>query len=161
MKQAVTGYKRAAKSLNELIEERSIGQIAKRYSQFKKEISAETLILLNIGELEDHYKKDGTTEKTKKSTTFVHELFEAGAAKEDIEYYFSKVSHAIRGDIKLTKNYMSLSNNPAGISITELLKQQSNSAKYQNIYSEIKRYKTYECYIYKQKRFFKSIIIIS
>lgn len=123
LKQAVTGYKRAAKSLNELIEERSIGQIAKRYSQFKKEISAETLILLNIGELEDHYKEDGTTKQTKKSTTFVHELFEAGAAKEDIEHYFSKVSHAIGGDIKLTKNYMSLSNNPEGISITELLKQ--------------------------------------
>lgn len=70
LRQAVTTYKRAAKSLNELIEEKNIGQI-------------------------------------NKSTTFVHELFKAVASKEDIEYYFSKVLHAIGYDTELTKNYMS------------------------------------------------------
>ncbi len=136
--QAVNAYKSASKSLEELVEERNIGQIAKRYDQFKDEVSTEELILLNVGELEDNYKDDGTIEQIKKSTTFAHQLFEAGISKENVMHYFAKVHDVLGYDKELAKNYMSLSDNPGGISIIELLKQHNNKVGYQGIYDELK-----------------------
>ena len=136
--QAVNAYKSASKSLEELVEERNIGQIAKRYDQFKDEVSTEELILLNVGELEDNYKDDGTIEQIKKSTTFAHELFLAEASKENVMHYFAKVHDVLGYDKELAKNYMNLSDNPGGISIIELLKQQNNKVVYQGIYDELK-----------------------
>ena len=126
--QIKTKYILSSKTLEELVDERSINIIARNYRRYREELSLAQIMAMNPGEEEEG--------GTKTVTTFIHALIENSAKERGVFYVFFQLNKFGIDSQKLVLRYLELSDD-SGMSIIDLIKSKNTSGIYEGLYDTI------------------------